>query len=311
MRTGVIQAFICLILISIMPVISNARPEAGAGSDALSFAFLLSLWQLIFSLPLFAKDAFARKSGLFDPKLEPRAKKRVLWAVIGTGLMFGLSTYLYVLSAEKAGAVNSALAIQAYPLFAILWESLFLKRHKSALELVFTLVLVATLVYLATNGTFRAEGLSVWFLLALTIPLIWSVAHIILREVMGRTSFTPAQVTTIRAFTSCLFLLALMVATDLHLTLPEAFSHSALQLSAVLMGGVYYVELLIWFYAVRHIDVSLASSITVPSPAGTMVFAFLFLGDAILPYQVGAMIIVMLSLYGLIFAGHRKHKRRS
>ncbi len=305
-RKGILQAFACLVLISAMPVIANTRPSDGVGTDALTYAFLLSVWQFLFSLPLFAREAKSGRKGLFDQTMERAVKKRLLLTIIGTGMMFGLSTFLYVLSARKAGAVGSALAIQAYPLFAIVLESLFLRRHKTILELAFTLILITTLVYLATNGTFQSEELSGWFLLALTIPLIWSIAHIILREMMGKTSFTPAQITTIRAGTSLLFLLGVMMFTGHITTLPDAFFNGALQQAAAALGLVYYVELLIWFYAVRHIDVSLASSITVPAPAGTMVLAFIFLGDQIQTYQIIAMFVIMASLYGLIFAGKRK-----
>ena len=48
----------------------------------------------------------------------------------------------------------------------------------------------------------------------------------------------------------------------------------------MILGLVYYLELIFWFYAVRHIDVSVASSITVPWPALTMVLAVLVLGLA-------------------------------
>ena len=35
-----------------------------------------------------------------------------------TGAMFGLSTYMFVVAAEKAGPVSMVIALQAYPLFA-------------------------------------------------------------------------------------------------------------------------------------------------------------------------------------------------
>lgn len=58
----------------------------------------------------------------------------------------------------------------------------------------------------------------------------------------------------------------------------------------------------------RHIDVSLASSITVPWPALTMVLAVIFLGDRIETYQLGAFIITAIVIYGLIAAGLRKDR---
>ncbi|MCA8934258.1 MAG: EamA family transporter, partial [Rhodospirillaceae bacterium] len=64
-----------------------------------------------------------------------------------------------------------------------------------------------------------------------------------------------------------------------------------------------------WFYAMRHIDVSVASSIAVPSPVLTMVLAIVFLGDRVEPYQVAALAVVIASLYGLLLAGMRKRRR--
>ncbi len=72
------------------------------------------------------------------------------------------------------------------------------------------------------------------------------------------------------------------------------------------MGLVYFLELIVWFYAVRHIDVSLASSITTPWPALTMMLAVPFLGDAIETYQIVTLLIVVACIYGLTLAGIRK-----
>ena len=96
--------------------------------------------------------------------------------------MFGISTFSYVLSMEKAGTVSASIAIQAYPLFAILWETMFLNRKKNKAELLFTFLLIAGLYYLGTNGSWQIEGLSYWFIFALSVPLIWSVAHVILNS---------------------------------------------------------------------------------------------------------------------------------
>lgn len=96
--------------------------------------------------------------------------------------------------------------MQACPVFAILWESLFLKRRKSMIELLLTAVLIVALSYLGTGGSFRIDGFSPWFLLALGVPLLWSIAHVIIREELGRTPVTPAEVTLLRVAVSTLFL---------------------------------------------------------------------------------------------------------
>ena len=306
-KAGLSLAFVCLAILGVMPIISNSRPVA---FDALSFAFFLSVWQLVFSVPPLLYEQRSSDKGIFESRLAPGLRKRAIAIILLTGLIFGLSTFVYVLATEKAGAVNAAIAIQAYPLFAILWETLFLKRRKTALELFFTALLLTSLYYLATGGTWRIDGLSYWFVVALSIPFLWSVAHIIVKEVLDRTPITPVQVTFLRVLVSS-FALAIPV---IILSGPSAVLEMATTLEfqkfAIVMGLVYYIELVFWFYAVRFIDVSLASSVTVPAPALTMVLAVPILGEPVETFQIITLMGVAASLYGLIFAGARARQSR-
>ena len=304
-KLGISLAFVCLTLLGVMPIIANSRP---AGFDALSFALFLSLWQLLFSLPLVVREIGSSDKGIFRAELSPSLKRRTVTIILLTGAIFGLSTYVYVLAVEKAGAVSAAIAIQAYPLFAILWETLFLKRRKSRLELLFTLLLITALTYLATGGTWRVEGFSAWFLFALGIPFLWSVAHVMIKQVLDKTPITPAQVTFFRVLVSSIFLGLVMAALSGPGALIADLGNLAFQSFALVMGLVYYLELIFWFHAVRYIDVSTASSITVPWPALTMVLAVVFLGEAVEGHQVIAFLIVAGSLYGLLFAGAKARR---
>lgn len=293
----------CLVLLGTMPVVSNLRPQS---FDALSFALALSVWQVFFALPGFAFELRGGK-GVFGVWMRPGVRARMIAVALLTGTIFGLSTWLYVLGVGKAGATNAAVAIQAYPLFAILWESLFLKRRKTAAELGLTLCLLAALYFLGTGGTWRLSGLSPWFLAALSVPFLWSIAHVVIKEELGRTPITPAQVTFFRVAVSTVFLAIVLWASG-----SSAGPGMAEVLAApvsVLMGLIYFLELILWFHAVRHIDVSLASSITTPWPALTMVLAFFLLGDAIEPHQVGALAVVVACIYGLMLASLGKAKR--
>jgi len=300
---GIVLSLICLTLLGVMPIIANLRaPEV----SALTFAFALSVWQVAFALPLFGLELRGGTKGILGAGLSVRDRWRMLAVALVTGGMFGLSTYLYVLGVEKAGAPNAAIALQAYPLFTILWESLFLKRRKTPVELALTAVLIGALYYLGTGGTFLMSGLSPWFLITLGVPFLWSVAHVIIKEEMHNTPITPIQVTFFRVVVSTVFLV-LVLAVFVPSGVAAGISAIFLTMSAV-MGLVYFLELIIWFYAVRHIDVSLASSITVPWPALTMVLAVLFLDDTIAAYQIVALTLVIACIYGLTLAGIRKAK---
>ena len=298
---GIALSLVCLTLLGVMPIISNLRPsEVGA----LSFAFALSVWQVVFALPVFGLELKSGTRGIFGIDLSQRERWRMIAVALFTGVLFGLSTYLYVLSVEKAGAANAAIAIQAYPLFSILWESLFLKRRKSAVELALTVILISSLYYLGTGGTFRMSGLSPWFLVSLGVPLLWSIAHVIIKEELGRTPITPVQVTFFRVAVSTLFLLVILV-----IAVPwgiQAGVSAIFQTMSAVMGLVYFLELIAWFYAVRHIDVSLASSVTAPWPALTMALAIVFLDDPIEAYQIVALLVVTGCIYGLTLASLNK-----
>ena len=300
---GIALSLVSLALLGVMPIISNLRPS---DIGALEFAFALSVWQVVFAAPVFGLELRCGTKGIFGLDLTRRERWRVMLVALFTGALFGLSTYLYVLGVEKAGATNAAIAIQAYPLFAILWETLFLKRRKTAFELALTAVLIGTLYFLGTGGTFLLSGLSPWFLVCLGVPLLWSVAHVIIKEELSSTPITPAQVTFFRVAISTLFLLALLAITS-----PSGLATvvgAVFQPMSAVMGLVFFLELIVWFYAVRHIDVSLASSITTPWPALTMVLAVPALGDVVEGYQVLMLLLLVACIYGLTIAGLRRER---
>lgn len=305
-RTGITLALVCLGLLSLLPILSNSRP---GGSPALGFAFFLSAWQTVFALP-YALSEWARgERGILAATVAAAERRRVLRVGLVTGAMFGAATWAYVLGVEKAGAASAAIAIQSYPLFAIVVEWVALGRRKSRAELAFTALLLAALYYLGTGGSWKITGLSPWFGVALAVPVLWAVAHVTIKEELGRTPITPAQVTLLRTLVSTLFLGALVAAVE-----PAGFAaglDGRFQFFALLMGLVYTVELIVWFHAVRHVDVSFASSITTPWPAFTMMLAALVLGEAIAGFQIAAFLVVVLCIWGLIWAGARKARGAS
>jgi drug/metabolite transporter (DMT)-like permease len=297
---GVALAFVCLLLLGLMPVITNGRP---AGFGALTFALVLSAWQLLFSLPLLIVEWRRGERGMFRQALPRAHRRRVLAITLFTGLLFALSTWAYVAAFEKAGSVNAAIALQAYPLCAAGLEALLFGRGKSWTELGFTALILIALYELATQGTWQMSGLTPWFALALAVPVLWSIAHVILRELLVTTSITPNQVTTSRLVVTILFLLPLAVAIEGAGEIARAAAALRFETFGLLMGLAYYLELVVWFNAVRSIDVSVASSITVPAPAVTMLLAWLLLGEDIHGFQLLALGLVGIGLFGLLGAG--------
>ncbi len=302
-KTGIVLSFVSLILLGIMPIISNSRPmEIGA----LNFALYLSVWQLIVATPVLLIEYRYANRGILDANLSGRLKRKTVLIIVATGALFGVSTFVYVLALEKAGTVSASIAIQAYPLFAILWETIFLNRKKTTAELLFTFLLIVGLYYLGTNGTWLIEGLSYWFIFALSVPLIWSVAHVIIKEVLDKTPITPAQVTFFRVLVSVIVIFTMSVTINGLSQVAQLMENNVFQMYAAAMGLVYYLELVNWFYAVKHVDVSVASSITTPWPVVTVILAIIFLHESIEIHQVVTLVIVFISVYGILLSGKKK-----
>ena len=168
--------------------------------------------------------------------------------------------------------------------------------------------MIAALLYLVTDGTFLPADVSWWSVFALGIPLIWAVAHILLRQVLIGTAITPNQVTNSRLIISGAFLLAVALALGEGGALLAVATDAGFQKAAFLLGLAYYLELIVWFSAIRQIDVSVASSVTVPTPAATTLIAVVFLGDSVALHQIFAMAAIAAAMYGLLFAGRRARR---
>ncbi|WP_414833445.1 DMT family transporter [Afifella sp. YEN Y35] len=304
-RTGILYALCCLAILSAMPVIADARPE---GSSGLSFAIWLTFWQLVAGLPLFIVEL---RRGAPPSAAAQRPSARTLAIALLTGAMFAVATYMYVVAAKRAGPVSMVIALQAYPLFAILLEAVLLGKRKSTTELGFTALLLAALVYLTTGGTFRVADISWWSAYTLGIPALWAIAHVLLRQVLMTTSITPNQVTVTRLVISGIVLLALQAVIGEPGALLQGFTDPTFQKAAILLGVAYYLELVLWFNAIRHIDVSVASSITVPTPAVTMLITVVVLGGHVETFQILAMVVICVALYGLLFAGRQARRAPS
>ena len=306
-RLGVLSAFSCLGILGILPVLASARP---GGFDGLTFTVWLTIWQILSALPLYLRERSQGTRGLFEAAGAGSTRAWTITVALSTGVMFGLSTYMYVVAAEKAGPVSMAIVLQAYPFMTMLAEAIFLKKRKTPAELAFTALMIAALVYLTTNGTFLLDDVSWWSVFALGIPLLWTAAHLLLKtQVLNRTTLTLNQVTLSRLLVSGVFLAGLVLVIGDPSAVLAGLADFDLQRAAFIMGLAYYIELIFWFQAIRNIDVSLASAIEVPAPAVTMLVALVFAGVGVTLTQMLAMAAITVGMYGLLYAGRTARRR--
>jgi drug/metabolite transporter (DMT)-like permease len=301
-KNGVVLSFLSMILLGILPIISNSRPD---NLSALSYAFYLSLWELVCSLPFLVIELKSNSRGIFAQDVKKITRNKSLSIMVLTGIIFSVSTYFYVYSFEKAGTVSASIAIQTYPLFSILWEGIFLKKKKHWNELLFTGLIIAGIYFIGTEGTLVIENFSIWFGVALITPFLWSIAHVTIKNTLDQSPISPNQVTFFRVLISSILLFLISIIIEGPQSVIAGLVNFEFQKFAFLMGLVYYLELVNWFYAVKYVNVSVASTITTPTPVLTMILALIFLNEIILWYQIFGMILVFFALYGLIWFGNR------
>ncbi|MGB5910983.1 MAG: DMT family transporter [Promethearchaeia archaeon] len=300
---GILLSLISLFLLGILPIISNSRPS---DLNALDYAFYLSLWELICAVPLFIFEFSKKNSGIFQKSVDWKIRKKTYLIMGIAGFIFSISTFFYVFAFETAGTVSAAIAIQTYPLFSILWEFILFRKKKRLGEIVFTLIMIIGIYYLGTEGTWLISGFSPWFAVALIVPFLWGIAHVTIKNTLDTSPITPNQVTFFRVLISSIILFGISSLINRITNIFDGLLNFEFQLFGFLMGIVYYLELVNWFYAVKHVDVSVASTVTTPTPMITMIFALFILKESIEVYQIIAMLIVFISLYGLLWFGKKK-----
>ena len=300
---GIILSVISLFLLGLLPIISNSRPS---DLNALNYAFYLSFWQLICSIPFFIYESTKSNSGIFQKSADSKMRNKTLMIMGFTGIIFSISTFFYVFAIETAGTVSGSLAMSTYPLFSIFMEFLMFKKTRRTIEIFFTIIILVGIYYLGTEGSWLISDFSIWFGLALIVPFLWSIAHVIIKNSIDTSPITPSQITFIRVLIASIVLFGISSLVNGTGNVLEGLMNPEFQIIGFLMGIVYYLELINWFYAVKHIEVSVASTITTPAPLITMILALLILKEHIGLYQIIAMIIVFASLYGLLWAGKRK-----
>ncbi|MFW9990012.1 MAG: EamA family transporter, partial [Candidatus Odinarchaeota archaeon] len=237
---GVSLSFVTLVLLGILPIISNSRPST---LNAFNFAFYLSFWELIFSLPLFFYELPQSSRGIFQKAIDPKIKRKTLIIMGITGIIFSIATFFYVFAFEKAGTINAAIAIQTYPLFSILMEFVLFKKKKKLSEIIFTLILMVGIYYLGTEGTWLISGFSPWLALALIVPILWSIAHVIIKNTLDNSPITPNQVTFFRVLISSLVLFGISSLVNDINNVFDGLINIEFQIFGILMGIVYYLEL--------------------------------------------------------------------
>ena len=77
----------------------------------------------------------------------------------------------------------------------------------------------------------------------------------------------------------------------------------------ILMGANYGFMHIFWYNSIKRIDLTLATSLIIPAPVLTAIFAVIFLGESFDTYHLIGMAGTFIGIYGLLLAQKKKQEK--
>ncbi|ADT83579.1 DMT family transporter [Thermococcus barophilus] len=265
---GTLFAFIALILVGIEPVVIKSNPVNPLSFAAFSALFAsLILWVMI--LP----------SGKWKELKESpeHLHKAFLVGLFGTALAYIAYSY----GARMSTAINASLITRSEVLYSFVLSYLFLRERITKKQLVLSLIILLGIVLVITQGRF-IEPKRGDVLLLLT-PLFWQIGHTIAKQL----KYSPYLIATLRNTFGGLILLVLALSLDLEFTK-----------LAVVEGVIIALTQVLWYSAIRLINLSKATAIITPAPAVAIGLSIL-LGENFTVYHAVGFILIMIGTLGV------------
>lgn len=286
--SGLVLVLLGALGFSAKSIIIKLVYEVGDQIDALS---LLAL-RMLFSLPFFL--AVAWWSHKKASRAEPLQSKQWL-VVIALGLTgYYLASYLDFLGLQYISAGLERVILFLYPTFVVLLSAVLFKRVITLRE-IFALVLSYGGMLFVFFENFKIESSG----LLLGSAMVLGSAFVFACFTMG-SGVMVKQIGSAR-FTAYTMLIA-SAAILLHFALfqPRDIGHFSVEVyGLVLLMAIFSTVLPAFFMnaGIRRIGAGPASIISSSGPIGTLILAFLILGEAITPLQLTGTLLVLIGVY--------------
>ncbi len=266
---GATLALFGMFIYGVEPVVIKANP-----SNPISFAALSAL---IASLILWGAMAWDKR--LSELKESPGyLKNAFLMGLFGTALAY--ISYSY--GAKMSTAINAALITRSEVLFSFLLSWLFLRERITKRLVGYSLVILVGLVVVILQG--RSVELHLGDLLLLLVPFFWQLGHVIAK----RLPYSPVTIATLRNTFGFVLLFPLATATGIE------FSPFVIAEGLVIAFGQ-----LVWYRAIKLINLSKATAIITPAPVVAIGLGLL-MGESFTAYHAVGFVLITVGTLGAV-----------
>ena len=300
MLIGFILAFIVLLGNGIQPIVNNLRPS---DFDALYFSMLVIGMELLMITPiLLVKLPQIREA---TQKIPEESRKSIKLRLLLIGFIFAISTIIVTIGYTREDSVTGAIAVKTQPITMLLIGALFLHEKVTRTEVFFSSILMFLLFYLSTKGTFMISAAGDGIIYLLTAPILWNIGHSLAKTPLQKHNFPIMKIIFFRLLYSLSFLILIffLVGDKSKLWQFQSIIHLR---SAFYMASLYTVLHLTWYYAIKRIPLSLATSFIIPAPIVTVFFTFFVTHEPLYSYHYVGLLGSLFCLYGLLYFKNQK-----
>jgi len=228
---------------------------------------------------------FSRSSGKFK---KTSWFNLILIAVIGGSLAF----WLFFSGLKLTTAGRAAFLHKTLPIYAIILAFIFLKEKITKKQLIaIGLMLIGLLLIELNNitGSMRMGDLLVLF-----AAVLWAIENTIAKKVMLEKE-SNWVVTFSRMFFGSLILFALIFISGKTNLL---FSLTSQQIIYILISGIFlFLYVLTWYWGLKYINLSKASTILLLAPVISLILGFIWLNEQIFILQLIGSALILIGAY--------------
>ena len=283
-KEGVLLVMLCVLMHGAHPILGKY------GVSLVQPLFFASITNLIAAMSLILIILFKRESPLL------LIEKGYFLSLLVIGF-FGttLSNIVFFYGARLTSGINSAILLQAEPVYSLVIGYLLLQEKVTTRQIISTIVIILGTVLVIYQGTSRLNWGDI---LVLLTPLCYQVGHFFSKQLLNQTEISPLFIAAGRTFYGGIILFILNQLTGASDF--KVFAQPNIFAIFVFYGTVVYALTYLAFYAaIKRINLSKASAIISIYPAISIVLAHLILKEMPDLYQLSGFLIILIGIFYL------------
>jgi drug/metabolite transporter (DMT)-like permease len=298
---GFLFALLVLIGNGLQPIINNSRP---ADLDSALFAWITIIIECIGSVPIVLLE---KKQRYRTPDYQSLSK---IWSqywkkLIIVGLIFAIATYLVIYGYSSTDSISGAVAVKTQPISMLFIGALVLQEKITGWQLFFTGIMLTSIYYMTTKGTWDPGQFSTGFIALLIAPILWNIGHSLVKPFLQTKKMTTPQLIFFRTLISTIILGTTYLIITGSQFLWQIFQWEYF-LSMFLMGVNYLILHYFWYRTITEIKLTVATAIIIPAPVITTISAYFITHEYLQYYHLIGMVGSISALYGLMWAENHK-----